>query len=224
MKQLATTTGDSIRKIYDDVSLENPTVAAKIDFPRMEAAMRKRREKITPKNPSNFAECVQLLEGAVIYNKYLQHTILEEGEGALIFATPKGLAKANSPDVKVSMTDATFKCCTKKECTGIYQMLIFHIIIHRLPSPIMHAPMTAKTDQLYIEVLIWLKQECPQLEPENISMDFEVGEMNAGEEVFHVVPTGCDFHYNQAILRKIGKNGLKKICPKMLNSKLGCIR
>ena len=94
MKQLATTTGDSIRKIYDDVSLENPTVAAKIDFPRMEAAMRKRREKITPKNPSNFAECVQLLEGAVIYNKYLQHTILEEGEGALIFATPKGLTKA----------------------------------------------------------------------------------------------------------------------------------
>ena len=94
MKQLATTTGDSIRKIYDDVSLENPTVAAKIDFPRMEAAMRKRREKITTKNPSNFAECVQLLEGAVIYNKYLQHTILEEGEGALIFATPKGLAKA----------------------------------------------------------------------------------------------------------------------------------
>ena len=95
----------------------------------------------------------------MIYNKYLQHTILEEGEGALIFATPKGLAKANSPDIKVSMTDATFKCCPKKECTGIYQMLIFHIIIH-------------------------------------------------------VVPTGCDFHYNQAILRKIGKKGLKKTMSK----------
>ena len=146
----------------------------------------------------------------MIYNKYLQHTILEEGEGALIFATPKGLAKANSPDVKVSMTDATFKCCPKKECTGIYQMLIFHIIIHGLPSPIMHAPMTAKTEELYIEVLIWLRQECPELKPENMSMDFEVGEMNAGEAVFHVVPTGCDFHYNQAILRKIGKKGLKR--------------
>ena len=70
--------------------------------------------------------------------------------------------------------------------------------------------MTAKTEELYIEVLIWLRQECPELKPENMSMDFEVGEMNAGEAVFNVVPTGCDFHYNQAILRKIGKKGLKR--------------
>ena len=47
MKQLATITGDSTRKIYDSVSLENPIVAAKIYFPRIEAAMRKRREKTT---------------------------------------------------------------------------------------------------------------------------------------------------------------------------------
>ena len=45
MKQLATTTGDSLRKIYDDVSLENPRVAVKIGYPRLEAAMPKRREK-----------------------------------------------------------------------------------------------------------------------------------------------------------------------------------
>ena len=74
----------------------------------------------------------------------------------------------------------------------------------------MHAPMTAKTEELYIEVLIWLRQECPELKPENMSMDFEVGEMNAGEAVFNVVPTGCNFHYNQAILRKIGRKGLKR--------------
>ena len=167
MKQLATTTGDSIRKIYDDVSLENPRVAVKIGFPRLEAAMRKRREKTTPNNPTNFTECVQSLEVAVTYNKYLQHTILEEGEGALIFATQKGLEKANSPEVKVGMTDATFKCCPKKEHTGIYQMLIFHIMMNNSAIPIMHAPMTAKTEKLYNEIFVWLKQECPQLNPEN---------------------------------------------------------
>ena len=54
MKQFAITTGESLRKIFDDVSLENPTVAAEIPFPRLEAAMRWRRSKFTPKNPTNF--------------------------------------------------------------------------------------------------------------------------------------------------------------------------
>ena len=58
------------------------------------------------------------------YNKCLQHTIHEEGEGAMIFATPNGLEKAISPEVKVGMTDATFKCCPKKKHTGIYQILM----------------------------------------------------------------------------------------------------
>ena len=76
-----------MRKIYDDVSLENPRVAVQIDFPRMESAMRKRREKTTPNNPKNFSECIEFLLGAPLYNKYLQKSIWEEGEGALIFAT-----------------------------------------------------------------------------------------------------------------------------------------
>ena len=38
--------------------------------------------------------------------------------------------------------------------------------------------------------------------------------MNAGEAVFDVVTTGCEFHYNQAILRKVGKKGLKKTFSK----------
>ena len=55
MKMLAATSGDSIRKIFDDVSLENPEVAAKIPYPRMEVIMRHRRQKTTPINPTNFA-------------------------------------------------------------------------------------------------------------------------------------------------------------------------
>ena len=55
MKMLAATSGDSIQKIFDDVSLENPEVAAKIPYPRMEVIMRHRRQKTTPINPTNFA-------------------------------------------------------------------------------------------------------------------------------------------------------------------------
>ena len=55
MKMLAATSGDSIRKIFDDVSLENPEVAAKIPYPRMEVIMRHRRQKTTPINATTFA-------------------------------------------------------------------------------------------------------------------------------------------------------------------------
>ena len=58
MKMLAATSGDSIKKIFEDVSLENPEVAAKIPYPRMEAIMRHRRQNTTPINPTNFALCV----------------------------------------------------------------------------------------------------------------------------------------------------------------------
>ena len=68
--------------------------------------MRKRREITTPNNPKNFSECIEFLLGAPVYNKYLQKSIWEEGEGALIFATPKGLSMANSEGSKVAMTDA----------------------------------------------------------------------------------------------------------------------
>ena len=63
-------------------------------------------------------------------------------------------------------------------------------------------------------MLEWFKQKCPLLNPENISIDFELAEMNSAKAVFNIDPTGCDFHYNQAILRKIGKKGLKKIISK----------
>ena len=210
MKQLATTTGDSLRKIFDDVSLENPAVAAEIPFPRLEAAMRFRRSQTTPINPTNFTECVELLMGAVTYNKHLVHSILRDEEvGAMLFATEKGLDTANSPDVKVGMTDATFQCCPRREHTGIYQMLIFHVMRYGSAIPILHVPMTHKSEDLYNEVLEWLKNRCPQLNPHNISVDFEVGEMNAVEYVFGIIPTGCDFHYNNALLAKAGKKGLK---------------
>ena len=176
--------------------------------------MRKRREKTTPINPTNFVQCVELLLGAETYNKHLRHTIEQEGEGALIFATPKGLALANSPEVKVSMTDATFQCCPRQQHTGLYQLLIFHVMRYNKPVPIFHIAMTNKKETLYTEIMEWIKQECPLLNPSDINMDFELAEMNSAKAVFDIDPTGCDFHYNQAILRKIGKKGLKKTLSK----------
>ena len=70
--------------------------------------------------------------------------------------------------------------------------------------------MINKKETLYTEIMEWIKQECPLLNPSDINMDFKLAEMNSATAVFDIDPTGCDFHYNQAILRKIGKKGLKK--------------
>ena len=155
-----------------------------------------------------------MLQGAPTYNKHLQHVILEDDEGALLFATTKGLALANSEEVKVTMTDATFQCCPRKEHSGIYQLLIFHVMRYNNPIPILHTTMTNKKETLYTEIFEWFKQKCPLLNPENISIDFELAEMNSAKAAFNIDPTGCGLYYNQAILRKIGKKGLKKTMSK----------
>ena len=49
MKDLAMTAEDSLRKIYDNVCLENPAVAVRIPYSRMEAVMRVRRNRAKPK-------------------------------------------------------------------------------------------------------------------------------------------------------------------------------
>ena len=60
-------------------------------------------------------------------------------------------------------------------------MLIFHVMRYGNAIPILHVPMTQKSEALYHEVLEWFKNQCPQLNPRNISVDFEIGEMNAVE-------------------------------------------
>ena len=77
--------------------------------------------------------------------------------------------------------------------------------------------MSCKTESLYTKVMEWLRAECPLLQPENMSVDFELAILNTAEEVFQVIPTGCDFHYNQAIYRKFGKLGLKPILTQNAN-------
>ena len=141
----------------------------------------------------------------------------EEEEGAIILATDKALSMANSEEAKVSMTDATFQCCPKKENTGIYQMLIFHVIRHDAAIPIMHVPMSCKTESLYTKIMEWLRQQCPLLKPENMNVDFELAIINSAEEVFQLTPKGCDFHYNQAVYRKFRQMGLRPILTRNAN-------
>ena len=76
------------------------------------------------------------------------------------------------------------------------ELLIFHVMRYNKPVPIFHIAMTNKKETLYTEIMEWIKQECPLLNPQDINMDFELAEMNSAKAVFDIDPTGCDFHYN----------------------------
>ena len=71
-----------------------------------------------------------------------------------------------------------------------------------------HAALTNKTEELYTEVLQWLRSRCPQLRPTKVIGDFEKGLINSAEAVFGIRAQGCDFHYCQALLKTARKKGL----------------
>jgi hypothetical protein len=67
MKNIAETTARGIKEIFDEVSLENPEVAAKISFSRIETVMTKRRRALRPKNPEDFNDIVRTLVNSPVY-------------------------------------------------------------------------------------------------------------------------------------------------------------
>ena len=216
MKKKAEESSLSLRQIYDDISLEHPEAAAKIGFPRMESAMSKRRSRTTPMNPRDFSHLIGLLNQAAAYNQCVKKVISHEGnEGAVIFATNESLQAANSPLIKEAQLDATFQCLPVKTHTGLAQLLIFFVIKHKKAVPVFHCAMTNKTEALYTEVLEWLKEQCPSLNPEKVISDFEKGMINSAEAVFGVVCQGCDWHYCNALLKNARK---KKLQPTIKNN------
>jgi hypothetical protein len=121
MKNIAETTARGVKEIFDEVSLENPEVAAKISFSRMETVMTKRRRALRPKNPEDLNDIVRTLVNSQVYGCQLQETIVKESEdgkkreGALIFSSEKSLAAANCESIKVLQLDATFSPIPAKE-------------------------------------------------------------------------------------------------------------
>ena len=151
--------------------------------------MSKRRQRTTPLCPKDFALLIEVLTQAAAFNQCVQKTIqYGEGgkQGAVIWGTEKSLEAANSPDIKIAQLDGTFACLPKKETTGLAQLLIFYVIKKGKAVPVAHAALTNKTEELYTEVLQWIRSRCPQLRPTKVISDFEKGLMNSAEAVFGV--------------------------------------
>ena len=68
--------------------------------------------------------------------------------------------------------------------------------------------MSNKLQSTYDELLKKLKEIEPDLDPSSIMVDFEKAQLNALEENFIAVVTGCFFHLSQNIYRQIQSKGL----------------
>ena len=68
--------------------------------------------------------------------------------------------------------------------------------------------MSNKLQSTYDELLKKLKEIEPELDPSSIMVDFEKAPINALEENFLAVISGCVFHLSQSIYRQIQSRGL----------------
>jgi hypothetical protein len=99
----------------------------------------------------------------------------------LTFSSEKSLAAANSEDIKVLQLDATFSPIPAKKHSGLYQLLVVHVVTFGPAIPVLHMPMTNKKEWLYTRVLEWLQNKCPNLSLEKFICDFKIGLINACE-------------------------------------------
>ena len=90
-----------------------------------------------------------------------------------------------------------------------YQLFTIFISIGTHTLPAIYCLMSHKDEELYIAVILKLKDFIPQLLPTNIMSDWERGSRNAFRHAYPGIRIyGCWFHYTQAIWRKVQKCGL----------------
>ena len=78
--------------------------------------------------------------------------------------------------------------------------------------PLVHILMTKKEQTLYEATFYEIVRLFPNLSPSHFMMDFERALENSVKKVFlNVKISGCRFHQNQAIYRRVSKLGLTKV-------------
>lgn len=100
--------------------------------------------------------------------------------------------------------DGTFSSCPK----GFYQLYVLHVIYKMKPLSVVYALLPKKTQTVYVELLMTLKDTCSSVK--SFSIDFELALIKAIEEGFEdsVSIHLCYYHLSQSVWRKVQNLGL----------------
>lgn len=122
----------------------------------------------------------------------------------LIFGTDENLsllATANH-----WFADGTFDACT----TLFAQLYTIHAMIEDRIVPLIYVLLPGKSEQTYRETFQQLKNINPELQPTSVLIDMERAAAQAFVHVFpEVTIRFCNFHFNQAVYRKLASHNLK---------------
>lgn len=129
----------------------------------------------------------------------------DEQNGILILTTDKNLEMLALN--KNWYADGTFNIAPIE-----YQVYTIHIILKNCQTvPLVYGILKNKDKKTYNLFFSFLKNKRKDLNPKNITIDFEMAAINSFLEVFEsTVIYGCFFHFCQAIWRKIQEIGLQK--------------
>ena len=214
LKRNAERSSTSLRQLFND-GVEDSSVADQINYPQMIDSMNKRRRLITLVLPHTPMEASQIVASdterfgkhflSVVYGPDHSDT---EPKISIIFVSDTMRSLMDEGRIMFLQLDATFSV--------VPQMFFQHLTImgevkdHLIP--LVHILMTKKDQSLYEATFYEIVRIFPNLAPSHFMMDFERALENSVKKIFlNVRISGCRFHQNQAIYRKVTNLGLTKV-------------
>ena len=199
-----------LRQIFDDVCRASGDAGHHVSFADLENCMYKRRRRAQPTLPTSSTEA----DAAVRASRYVQlndsvfyRGVADAGENgsALLFASNEQL------ELLQSATEVYFDATFKVVPTIYYQLFTVFVPFADAAFPVVFAIMSRKTQALYTKVFDKIRNLVPQFAPTCAMADFEEASVSAFQEVFgNVTVSGCWFHYAQALMKRVNKEGLKE--------------
>lgn len=204
---------EAMTPIYD-MGLEFVTETPK--YTNVKSTLTSERRKVlgTIENPKNSKDIVfdqnmlRLIDGNSFLRLDFQN---RDGNRILVFGgeiSENLLIKG-----KIFFFDGTFKSSPKQ----FYQLYTIHVDWGSSDSetnvhPVLFVFLPNKKETTYIDLLLQLKEYYLEWTPEMIKLDFEAAVINACEKILpNTRLSGCNFHFNQCLWRKIQSLGLTEL-------------
>lgn len=147
----------------------------------------------------------------IIPDKFKDFVLLDDGAEDRILAFSEDAVLLNQGTCFFG--DGTFKSC----CPLFDQLYTIHMDVGSTNEttnvvPVVYALLPDRKQNTYFRLFRLLKDKMPQFNPQEFHIDFETAAINALTTVFsNVEIKGCNFHFNQAIWRKVQELGLTQL-------------
>lgn len=132
----------------------------------------------------------------------------KSGDRIMVFSTDCGQNLLGTAET--IFIDGTFKSC----CKQFKQLYSFHVDIGSNCTetnivPVMFALLQNKQKKTYSRLFEIVKEKLPRWSPKTVKIDFEMAAIAALRSIFpNIRVSGCNFHFNQCLWRKVQELGL----------------